>query len=134
MKSSLNGDYIKTKRMANNKNLNPFGTLTEEEQRKISSKGGKASVEARRNKKLLRDCLEILLEKEMQGKKGEKMTGAEALSAKLFAEAMKGNVKAFEVLRDTVGQKPADKVMVADVEASVIEEVEAMVNDEKRSG
>ena len=134
MKSSLNGDYIKTKRMANNKNLNPFGTLTEEEQRKISSKGGKASVEARRNKKLLRDCLEILLEIEMQGKKGEKMTGAEALSAKLFAEAMKGNVKAFEVLRDTVGQKPADKVMVADVEASVIEEVEAMVNDEKRSG
>lgn len=114
--------------MANKQNLTH--KLTESEARK----GGQKSGETRRNKKLLRDCLEILLEKEMQGKKGEKMTGAEALSAKLFAEAMKGNVKAFEVLRDTVGQKPADKVMVADVEASVIEEVEAMVNDEKRSG
>ena len=116
--------------MANEQNLNPFGTLTEDEQRKISSKGGKASGEARRKKKLLRECLEILLEKEMTDKKGETMTGAEALSAKLFKEAMKGNVKAFEVLRDTAGQKVPDKIMVAEVDADVINEVEAMVNGE----
>ena len=116
--------------MANEQNLNPFGTLTEDEQRKISSKGGKASGEARRKKKLLRECLEILLEKEMTDKKGETMTGAEALSAKLFKEAMKGNVKAFEVLRDTAGQKPVEKVVVADVDVDVINEVEAMVNSE----
>ena len=42
--------------MANEQNLNPFGTLTENEQREISSKGGKASGEARRKKKLLREC------------------------------------------------------------------------------
>lgn len=116
--------------MANEQNLNPFGTLTEDEQRKISSKGGKASGEARRKKKLLRECLEILLEKEMTDKKGETMTGAEALSAKLFKEAMKGNVKAFEVLRDTAGQRPVEKVIVSEIDADVINEVERMINDD----
>ena len=116
--------------MANEQNLNPFGTLTENEQREISSKGGKASGEARRKKKLLRECLEILLEKEMTDKKGETMTGAEALSAKLFKEAMKGNVKAFEVLRDTAGQKPVGKVIVSEIDTDVIDEVERMINDD----
>lgn len=113
--------------MANEQNLNPFGTLTEDEQREISSKGGKASGEARRKKKLLRECLEILLEKEITDKKGETMSGAEALSTKLFAEAMKGNVKAFEVLRDTAGQKPVEKVqMNADV--NIAESAERLSN------
>ena len=116
--------------MANEQNLNPFGTLTENEQREISSKGGKASGEARRKKKLLRECLEILLEKEITDKKGETMSGAEALSTKLFAEAMKGNVKAFEVLRDTAGQKPVEKVIVSEVDADVIDEIERMINDD----
>lgn len=117
--------------MANEQNLNPFGTLTESEQRKISSKGGKASGEARRNKKLLRECLEILLEKEMTDKSGKTMTGAEALTTKLFAEAMKGNVKAFEVLRDTAGQKPVEKVVISEIDTDVIDEVERMVNDDE---
>lgn len=120
--------------MANEQNLNPFGTLTESEQRAISSKGGIASGEARRNKKLLRECLEILLEKEMKGKNGETMSGAEALATKLFAEAMKGNVKAFEVLRDTAGQKPVEKIVVSEIDSDVIDEVERMVNDDEGTG
>lgn len=115
--------------MANEKNLIRNEDLTPEQRRENASKAGKASGEARRKKKLLRECLEILLEKEMTDKKGETMTGAEALSAKLFKEAMKGNVKAFEVLRDTAGQKVPDKIMVAEVDQSVINEVENMVNE-----
>lgn len=92
--------------MANEQNLTH--TLTESEQRK----GGQNSGKARREKKLLRECIEILLEKEMTDKSGKSITGAEALTAKLFAEAMKGNVKAFEVLRDTAGQKPVEKVQM----------------------
>lgn len=99
--------------MANEKNLKPSEYKLSQEEAK---RGGIASGEARRNKKLLRECLEILLEKEMTDKSGKTVTGAEALTAKLFAEAMKGNVKAFEVLRDTAGQKPVEKVqMNADV-------------------
>lgn len=114
--------------MANEQNLIRNEDLTPEQRRANASKAGKASAEARRQKKMFRECLEILLEKEMTGKNGETMTGAEALAAKLFAEAMKGNVKAFVALRDTAGQKPVEKVMVADVDADVINEVEAMVN------
>jgi len=95
--------------MANEQNLIPQAhKLTVEEQ----SMGGKKSGEARRNKKLLRDCIEMLLEKEMEDGKGGTKTGAEALAVKLFKEAMKGNVKAFEVLRDTAGQKPIEKVQM----------------------
>lgn len=115
--------------MANEQNLIPQAhTLTVEE----ASKGGKNSVESRKNKKMLRECLEILLEKEMKGKNGETITGAEALTTKLFSEALKGNIKAFEVIRDTAGQKPVERIMVAEVEQSVIDDVERMVNDEQR--
>lgn len=89
--------------------------------------GGIASGIARRDRKNLRLCLEALLEKEMTTRSGESMSGAEAITAKLFEQALKGNVKAFETLRSTVGQDPVQKIMVADVEQSVIDEVEAMV-------
>lgn len=110
--------------MANEQNLRPSEYKLSQEEAK---KGGINSGKARRQKKLLRECLEILLEKEMTDKKGETMTGAEALSAKLFKEAMKGNVKAFEVLRDTAGQKPVEKVqMNADV--NIAESAERLNN------
>ena len=113
--------------MSNEKNLR---VPTSSEARENGKKGGIASGEARRRKKLLRECLEILLEKEITDKKGETMSGAEALSTKLFAEAMKGNVKAFEVLRDTAGQKPVEKVIVSEIDADVIDEIERMINDD----
>ena len=100
--------------------------LTVQEQ----SNGGKASAEARRKKRDLRAALELLLERETTDKNGATVTGAQALTARLYAEALKGNVKAFEVLRDTVGQKPVEKVIVADVDQEIIEEVErAVFND-----
>ena len=49
------------------------------------------------------------------------------MAAKAFQAALKGDWKAWELVRDTSGQKPVDKVMVADVEPSIIAEVEAMV-------
>ena len=42
----------------NQENLKPFNTLTEEKQREIASKGGKASVEARRKKKVFKEAIE----------------------------------------------------------------------------
>ena len=116
--------------MANNENLRPFGTLTESEQREISQKGGKASGEARQAKKSLREAMQILMDADLTGKDGKTMTGTEAMAAKAFQAALKGDWKAWELVRDTAGQKPVDKVMIADVEASVIAEVEAMVTGE----
>ena len=112
--------------MANEQNLVKGGEahkLTAEE----ASKGGKRSAEVRRAKKDLRQALEMLLERDYSDKNGNVLSGAEALSAKLFEQAMKGNVKAFETIRGTVGQDPVQKVMIAEVEQEVIDEVERAV-------
>ena len=111
-------------------NLHPFTSdQSREEAAKNGSKGGIASGEARRQKKNLRLALELLLEKDFKDKDGKIVSGAEAITAKLFQQAMNGNVKAFETLRDTVGQKPVEKIMVAEVEQNVIDEVERAVLD-----
>ena len=114
----------------NEQNLKPFGERTEKEQREIQRKGGIASGKARAEKRDLRKALELLLEQTFTDKKGVTRTGAQAITEKLFSEVMKGNVRAFEVLRDTVGQKPVEKVMIAEVDQDVIDEVErAVAND-----
>lgn len=112
--------------MANEKNLKKGDErhkFTPEEH----SKGGKASAEARRKKRDLRRALETLLEKNMKSKDGTQMTGTEAITAKLFEQALKGNVRAFETIRATVGQDPVQKIMVSEVDPDVIAEVEKTV-------
>ena len=125
--------------MANEKNLVPFTSeQSHEEAVKNGRKGGIASGEARRNKKMLRDCIDYLLEREdemMLNSEGKPMSGAEQLAYNLFVKALAEKdtakaAKAFEVLRDTAGQKPVEKVVIADVDADVINEVEAMVTGE----
>ena len=84
--------------MANNENLR---VLTPEEAREIGRKGGIASGKARAERKTLREELLLLLS---HGNTQEK------ISLSLIAQAMEGNTKAFEVIRDTVGEKPTDKI------------------------
>lgn len=113
--------------MANNgENLigKGFDSRTTEEQREIARKGGKASGEARRRKRDLRRALEMLLEKDYTDKKGNIATGAEAISTKLFEQAIKGNVKAFETIRSTVGQDPVQKVEQVNIDAEYEQSVE----------
>ena len=104
-------------------NENLTHKLTEDELRR----GRRKSGEARRAKKNLREAMQILMDADLTGKDGKTMTGTEAMAAKAFQAALKGDWKAWELVRDTSGQKPVDKVMVADVEPSIIAEVEAMV-------
>ena len=110
--------------MANEQNLR---VPTSSEARANGKKGGIASGEARRAKKSLREAMQILMEADLTGKDGKTMTGTEAMAAKACQAALKGDWKAWELVRDTAGQKPVDRVMVADVEPSVIAEVEEMV-------
>ena len=118
--------------MANEQNLRPSEyKLTQEEQKK----GGKASAEARRRKRDLRLALEALLESDVKKKdlKGNEknMTVAEAISMEQVRKALKGDSKAYEVVRDSAGQKPVDKIQVAEVDADILMQVESMVmNDD----
>lgn len=102
--------------MANKQNLKPVSSKKEARER--GRKGGLASGEARRKRKTLKEELLLILS---EGETQQSVTLA------LIEKAMSGDTKAFEVIRDTIGEKPIDKVMIADVEPSVIAEVEAMV-------
>jgi hypothetical protein len=118
----------------NDENLkgNGFNEITAKRQREIASMGGKKSAEVRRQRRDIKRAAEAILEEiyTMKDKNtGEKkeLSGAEAIILKQFEKALKGDSKAFELIRDSSGQKPVDKVMVAEVEQSVIDEVEAAV-------
>lgn len=114
--------------MANEQNLRPCEYKLSREEAK---KGGKASVEARRRKKDLRLALEMLLEKDYSDKNGNTVSGTEAISVKLFEQAMKGNVKAYETIRATVGQDPVQKIQVQEISQEVIDELEKIVLDDE---
>jgi len=120
--------------MANKQNLVKGGEahrLTAEEQ----SMGGKASVKARRRKKELKELATIWLESEVgKDKKGNSLTGAEAMIQLAAKEALKGNAKFWELLRDTAGQKPIERVQVSEIDPKIADEVERMVNDESKKG
>ena len=110
----------------NNENLKPQNTRTKSEQREIAKKGAIASVISRQQKKELKDALLTLLEMDIIVD-GEKMSGSKAIALKLFQRAMQGNCRAFELIRDTIGQKPVEKIIVSEINPEVIEEVETMV-------
>ena len=98
-----------------NKGVKPpkaFDLIPPEEAREIQRKGAKASHEARRQRKKLREELEILLE--LADKKG--ITEQTKMSVALIKQAKKGNVKAFEVIRDTVGEKPVEHIETKEID------------------
>ena len=91
---------------------------------------GKRSGESRREKGDLRRLCQIWMEEEVAtGKDGEKITGGQMMVRVAVKEVAKGNSKFWELLRDTAGFKPVDKVMMAEVDPGVIDEVEQMVKE-----
>ena len=59
----------------------------------------------------MKDCLNELLASEITDKNGVTRTGSEAAAVTLWRKFMKtGDPRIFEVIRDTAGEKPVDKV------------------------
>ncbi len=83
----------------NEENLISFKERTEEEQREIARQGGIASGKARREKKLFKEAIEKKL--------GQSL---DSMIDSMIEQAQKGNVQAITFLRDTIGEKPTDKV------------------------
>lgn len=94
----------------NESNLIPNYERTPEERQEIARKGGIASGEARRRKKTLKEELIILLETNDNNTK---------ISVALLQKALNGDIQAFTTIRDTIGEKPVDKVE-ADVGVTTI--------------
>lgn len=117
--------------MANNKghdNLIPMNKRTKEEQRKIAVQGGKKSGEVRREKADFKAKCQMWMETTVaHDEKGNPLTGADLMIAVAGREIKEGSPRFWELMRDTAGFKPVDKVVVAEVEQEVIDEVESMV-------
>ena len=109
--------------MANEQNLKPVSSKKEARER--GRKGGLASVEARRKRKTLKEELLLMLEDEEVQK---------SVAVALIQEAQNGNVKAFGMLRDTIGEAPVEKVQtrqtVVDLSAFSTDEIKAMLDEE----
>lgn len=93
--------------------------LTLEEQKA----GGKASVEARRKKKLLKDNIQLLLSLPIKNNKTkdqlkalgieeDDMTNQMAMVIAMYQKALKGDVGAFNTLRDTSGEAITNNVKI----------------------
>ena len=87
--------------MANEENLINFRDRTQRERKEIARKGAIASNKKQAERKTFREELLFLLS---QGDTQEK------ISLAILDKAKNGDTKAFEVLRDTVGEKPIDKI------------------------
>ena len=112
----------------NEENLIPLNQRTKSEQREIAQKGGIASGESRREKASLRRAFEILFsENWIDEETGEELPGCFLIALKQFKKAMEGDTKAFEIIRDTIGQKPVDRLITNEIPQDVIDEVEAMI-------
>lgn len=102
----------------NDENLRPSEYKLSQEEAK---RGGVKSGETRRMKKTIREQLEMLLALKLKNNKlkqqiealgiaEEDITNGMALTIAMYQEALKGNTRAFEMIRDTIGEKPVDVV------------------------
>lgn len=102
--------------MPNDKNLVSIGDRTTEEQRRITSAGGRASGEARRRKKSLREAAELYLSLPVADKRAWNKLAREgvepedadnqmAIIAGLTIKAVKGDAKAAKLLFELVGDQ-----------------------------
>ena len=87
--------------MANEQNLIPNSLRSPSEVRENGRKGGIKSAETRRARKTMKETLLMML---AEGNTQDNITLA------LLQKALNGDTKAYEVIRDTVGEKPTDKI------------------------
>lgn len=92
---------------------------TTPDQRRNNAKKARAARTAKESARVtLRDAL---IEKLSRDGEQERIIDA------VIDQAKNGNIKAFEIIRDTIGEKPVDKVMVSDVDPEIVAEIESMV-------
>lgn len=118
----------------NDENLKPNSERTPKERQELARKAGIASGVARRARKTMKEMLDYLLTKEVKNRKGEKATTLEAISVALINKAVKGDTKAFEVIRDTIGEKFKDSetnvIIQQPIEVSE-KEIQKIINQTK---
>lgn len=123
--------------MANNENLK---RPSPSEARENGRKGGIASGEARRERKKIKEYLEIALTSAIKDKQGNEYTRLEAGVLKLVERYVKGDQKAFDTVVELLGEKPAlkqeitkttpQKVFISpELHNATLEHIKSVIND-----
>lgn len=106
--------------MGNEKNLK---VPTSEQAREYGRRGGLASAKKAKQRKAFKESLEMLLQmkapeiavaqikKQLPKLKEKDLNCQNALLIGMMLAAIKGNVKAAEMIRDTIGEKPKEQVI-----------------------
>lgn len=107
--------------MANEQNLR---APTTDEARERGRKGGKASAAKRAARKTFREGLLLLLNEPLKDKAGNPTTNTtqDAIIAALVKRAANGDTRAFEMIRDTIGEKPVQDVKVSTGDFSALDD------------
>ncbi len=110
-----------------NPHLSDFRDLPAEKQKAIAAAAGKKSGEARRMKKTFRNIAKSILDlqapeevaakvkKFFPGLPENEIDNRAAMICAQLARALEGDSKAFEVIRDTAGEKPTDRIELKNV-------------------
>lgn len=119
-------------------NLIPLNKRTKEAQREIARKGAEASNKKQAEKRLLKDTIEIMLKlqptPQMVSECAEKFGFnpkdlQDIITGGLINKAMSGDSRAFEVLRDTVGQKPKEVIEATNTNTNIDIKDEKLINE-----
>ena len=79
--------------------------LTTSEAREIGKKGGKASGKVRREKRTMKQLLEIALSLMVTNKKGDTASRKEVIAMQLVNRAASGDLKAIDLLTKLIGEQ-----------------------------
>lgn len=114
--------------MANEKNLRNGEDrykFTDDDRRKAAKNRHENVV----RRKTFSELFDAWLAADHKDKNGHTMNGAEALVQAVLAKAIKGDLRAFELIRDTVGEKPVEKIATVEIPEDVRSKVEDLVNE-----
>lgn len=115
----------------NKQNLIPMNKRTKDEQRRITSKGGKASGEARRERKELRELMLTLLDEDLT-MDGEKTNAKVAMAKTLLYSALKDkDLAKIKYIAELIGESPAQRIEVTGKDGKDLNQKEKELTEEE---
>ena len=111
-------------------NLIPFTSDQDRDAARANgAKGGRKSGETRRRRKLFAEAFDELLSRQYVDRNGNEIQGVAALAAKMYQQAMDGDIRAFVEIRNTCGEAPVQRVETVEIPAETYESVRKMLED-----
>jgi hypothetical protein len=103
------------------------GTQFKKGERTVESIDNQKATMARR--RTFREEFEAELAAIIRDNNGKETTVKNAITKTAVQKAIKGDLRALELIRDTIGEKPAENIVLFEADSSVITEIEMMVYD-----